>query len=350
MKKFFVLFAFSAIVFSACKNDLNLISKWKEQMVIYGLLNQSDTVQYIRINKAFLGQGNAYTMAAVHDSLNYPYLLNVTLEKWQNGGFVSSYRVDTTSMIPQDAGAFANQPQILYRVHTGPGNPLTDDSQYHLTVTNPVTGYSASGLTSLVVSSANNALGVGVEIGFAPPTSYKFYNTLSPARFKWTTGVNGRIYNLILRFHYTEYAISGNTSKYVDLNFGNNISQGLGGGEQMEADITWDGFRHFLASAIPADPAVGKRVMGNVEFMLYVGGDEFYTYQQVNQPVSSITGDKPTYTNIVNGIGLFSARYTFDQANYNKPVENVTLDNIATDPLTCPLHFADHNGNVSPGC
>ncbi len=345
MKKVVFLVSLTAILLGACKSDINLLAPYKEQMVIYGLLNQADSVQYIRINKTFLGQGNAYNMATIHDSINYTNLLNVSVQQWQNGAFVSSCRVDTTSMLVQDPGAFANQPQILYRVHTGGVNALNPASQYSLTVTNPKTGYTATGLTSLVAFSA-------ADMGFAPPSAYKFYNTntATPERLKWTSDLNGRVYDLVMRFHYTEYAISGTTSKYVDLDFGNSITSGLSGGEPMEADENWVQFEHFLASSIPNDPTVYKRVMGLCELMLYVGGDEFYTYQQVNEPVSSITGDKPTYSNITNGVGLFSARYLFDVPSYNKPIENNTLDQLAQDTLTCPLHIADHIGNVAAAC
>jgi len=362
MKKVLALLAVIAFVFHSCKSDFNLTAKWKEQMVIFCLLNQTDTMQYIRINKTFLGKGNAYQMAAVHDSMNYKNLLNVKLEQWTIGGgtLMGSYYIDTTSSLHQDTGIFANQTQVLYRVHTGsllfPGylNKLSDQYEYHLTVTNPLTGYTATGRTTLVLSNGSSlpSGATGMVINSGVPITWSFYVTSTlPYTLKCMTGANARLYNTVLRFHYTEYGTAGNFAKYADLNFGTFRTQTLDGGETMNTPIPWSTVTHFLASAMPDDPTVSKRVMGKCELMVYAAGDEFNTYMEVNQPVSSITGDKPTYTNISNGIGLFSARYTFDdQTHWSKPLSPATLNNLATDPNTCPRHIGDANGIPAASC
>ncbi|HXC04308.1 MAG TPA: hypothetical protein VNZ86_06110 [Bacteroidia bacterium] len=355
MKKFLGFCIASGILFSACKTDFKLTSTWKEQMVIFGLLNQSDTVQYIRINKTFLGDGNAYSMAQVNDSINYKYMLNVKLEKWTLGGgaLVNTFVIDTTSSIAQTNTPFANSPTLLYRVHTGIANPLSSDYEYHLTVVNPVTGYTAKAMTPLVVGyDSNNTHQNGISLNLITPdpiftSAYNFYNTSIPFKIHWQTSTNGRIYNPVLRIHYTEYDLSSvGTNKYVDKDFGNYTSQSTLGGEDQYASMSWDEFRYFIPAAMGSSAGVSKRVITSCEFLMYVGGDEFNTYMEVNMPVSSITGEKPTYTNILNGIGLFSTRYTYDPHRLNKPLTNTTLDNLATDPVSCPAKIADHNGIV----
>jgi hypothetical protein len=349
MKKISTLLVVSSLLFSACKKDFKLTSDWKEQMVVYGLLNQSDSVQYIRINKTYLGEGNAYSMAAQFDSINYKHLLNVRLEKWVNGSFKQALAVDTTTGILQDPGVFANTPsQILYRVKTpltGPGNPvLTDDAEYRLTVTNPTSGYTATAKTSLCGS-----MNTGLILSPSSATlSYNFFNPnpSSPFRIHWQTAPNSKVYQPVLRFHYTEYTASGGTQQFVDLNFGQYATLSTAGGEYIEVDLTYQGFLSFLNGSILNSTGVTKRVFGNCELIFYVASDEYNTYVQVNKPVSSITGDKPTYTNVNNGIGLFSSRYTFQSHYYNKPLNNQTTDNASRDPLTCHLHFADSQGNV----
>ena len=44
------------MLFSSCESDLDINSKWEEVTVVFGLLDQSQEKQYIRINKAFLGK------------------------------------------------------------------------------------------------------------------------------------------------------------------------------------------------------------------------------------------------------------------------------------------------------
>ena len=86
MKKLLLLLALPALLVS-CSTDFDTTADYKEVMVVYGLLNQYDSVQYIKVNKAFLGDGNALIMAENSDSINYGDILDVTLEKIDNGTF-----------------------------------------------------------------------------------------------------------------------------------------------------------------------------------------------------------------------------------------------------------------------
>ena len=41
-----------------------------------------------------------------------------------------------------------------------------------------------------------------------------------------------------------------------------------------------------------------------------VGTTDLETYINVNQPITGIVQERPSFTNINNGLGLFSSRYT----------------------------------------
>ena len=84
MKKFaFVtLGLISALfVFNGCKDDISLIGDFKETAVIYGLLDQSETTHFIKINRAFIGPGNAYDIAQIPDS-SYFQSVDATVTEW----------------------------------------------------------------------------------------------------------------------------------------------------------------------------------------------------------------------------------------------------------------------------
>jgi len=70
LKNVFLLL-FLLLILSACNDDFPINSEWKDITIVYGLLNASDTVQYIKINKAFLGEGDVYAMAREADSIQY---------------------------------------------------------------------------------------------------------------------------------------------------------------------------------------------------------------------------------------------------------------------------------------
>ncbi len=72
-------------LFGGCSNKLNLLAPYKESISVYGLLQQSDTnyTNYIRVERVFLGAGNAYTMAQNQDSVYFAAgELTVSLQRW----------------------------------------------------------------------------------------------------------------------------------------------------------------------------------------------------------------------------------------------------------------------------
>jgi hypothetical protein len=60
---------------------------------------------------------------------------------------------------------------------------------------------------------------------------------------------------------------------------------------------------------------------------------------QVYKEDTGILKEKPVFTNIVNGIGLFSARYI--QEVTGKSLTDHSIDSIAYGMYTKDLHFAD---------
>ena len=70
MKTLRFLFMLSLPVFflEACEEDFDITASYKDVTVVYGLLDLGDDTTYLRINKAFLGDGNALLMAQVEDS------------------------------------------------------------------------------------------------------------------------------------------------------------------------------------------------------------------------------------------------------------------------------------------
>ena len=69
MKKFIALFI-TITFLTGCSNDFDLTENWQDITVAYGLLDQSQPVQYIRVEKAFLDPStSALTIAQISDSL-----------------------------------------------------------------------------------------------------------------------------------------------------------------------------------------------------------------------------------------------------------------------------------------
>ena len=357
--KFYLFCLIIPVLFSACSTDLDVTGKYKETMVVYGLLDQGKPKQYIKINKAFLGQGSALVMAQVKDSVQYTNALSVTIKRLSDG---SLYNLSPDNSIPKDPGAFygPDQANAIYSFNTplvpdgSTSNPndstnsiLVSGSEYRLTIKNNITGTEVSSQTVLVNDFAYTQ--------YVSSSTYTFYNASSPAfPFvpKWNSAKNGRLYQLTIRFNYFDSTATGNIPHHLDWVFPQQTSQGLNGGESMGENFPGQEFFQFVGSQLNNDPSVQssqtsviRRIAGNVDLIVAVGSDDLNTFIDVSKPSTGIIQDKPEFSNITNGIGLFSSRYNkFPEGpagsnSMSKPLSAASLIFLRTGSYTNNLKF-----------
>ncbi len=335
MKKFLGL---SAVVFlfSMCSTELDLLDDWKETTVVYGLIDQTQPKQYIRIQKAFLGPENAYEMAQQYDSINYVTQLDVRMERLS-----SSEAIDSTIYFQPDT-VYNKQPgdfyAPMYVIYSYPQSStwFSTSYSYRLVINNASTGNEVSATTHTV--GAFDIVGPNFgTIGFASNNvNYK-------VEIKWEAAQNAKRYQLMMVFHYTEKDINNvMTPKTTPFWVIDEIdpSSTTGGDESYKFEP--DGFYRFVGTQIQQDDNVVERRCDSVKFYVYACGDELNTYMNINGPSSSIVQERPQYTNINNGLGVFSAR-TSTQRAYT--LANQSLDSLSRGRFTCTLKFLDHNGD-----
>jgi len=316
------------IILSSCSTDFDITGEWKDITVVYGLLNQNDSIQYIKINKAFLGDDDALIMAQNPDSCNYYNSLEVKLEEWRNGMIVNTFFLDTTIIHNKKPGDFYYPDQILYKTNA----VLNTLSSYKLVITNKNTGKIVSAQTKLIKPFTIVKPNPIQQINFA---------SVNPIEVKWISAENAKLYQVIVRFHYIETNINTNvsTQKYVDWIIGSKVSATVNGGEELSIEYNGEGFFENLAHKLLPDPNI-KRIEGKVEFIFAAAGEDFNTYMELSKPPSTIVQEKPQYTNITNGIGLFSCRY--DNTKDNPILLNLTArssDSLKNGRFTYNLGF-----------
>ena len=139
MKKITSIFLLIIISFSSCESDLDINSEWEEVTVVFGLLDQSKEKQYIRINKAFLGDESLCYQTRLADSLNFsPQNLEVKIERVSTLGNVLDSRILVDTVMLKDSGTFTNDNNIIYTFDTD--DFLKEDKLYYLTITHKNTG------------------------------------------------------------------------------------------------------------------------------------------------------------------------------------------------------------------
>jgi len=325
--KSLLVFTIVFFLLNSCKTDVDVLADWKETTIVYGLLNQADTAQYIRINKAFLGEGNALEMAQVFDSINYVNSLNVRMDRYLNGNIVESYPLIEDHSVPKNSGMFANPNQVLFRLDT----TLDGSSEYRLNIVNTKTNNTVTAKTNLVHDFI-------IEKPTQATPAVSFTHPTTPHKVIWRSSENGRIYDFTLRFHYDEENIVSHviTSKYVDIYFGTLKSRNLTGGELLEVDFMGEEFYKSLTRYLSPNPDVIRHI-GNLDYLFSAASDDLSTYMEVNKPSTGIVQEKPEYTNIVNGIGIFAARY--NKAIKNLPLALPSKDSLRLGQYTKNLSF-----------
>lgn len=328
MKKILFAFLLSCCIYG-CSTDFDINAGWEDITVVYCLLNQNDSVHYVKINKAFLGDGNALTMASNPDSCTYGNDLEVSMEEWINNVQTQIWYLDTTTIYNKETGIFYNPEQVVYRFY-GFLDTLDQNTKYKLNIKNKKTGKLIYSQTPLVHTFSIIKPSAGQTAVFHSTNVYPV---------KWYSGVNGKLYQVLIRFNYWEKNItSGDSTKLsIDWILGSFNSVGIQGNEEMTTSYSGDAFFRYLSDQIPNTPNVIRHLaVPNVEFIFTVAADEFYTYMEVNKPTSGIVQEKPEYTNISNGIGIFSSRYEID---VKLPMHPTSIDSLYNGHYTKYLNF-----------
>jgi hypothetical protein len=352
-KKIGILVFACAILLSACSTDFDVIGDWKETIVVYGLLDQNQPKQYIKINKAFLGKGSAIEYAQVKDSVQFTNSLNVTLKKIKNGNEVASYVLTPDNSIPKDPGTFygPDQANAIYSFNSNPsyplnsGNLLTDDAEYKLVIKNNETGTEVSSQTALI-KDFGNLLSPSPSAAIASLIVANVDNYSYSLRF--TSAPNARIYQVILRLKYTDSTITGNVDKQLDWIIPQRTTATLDGGEDMDFSFRGQDFLKYIGGTLTDYAELVKRYPGNLNIFIVSASDDLNTFIDVNKPSTGIIQEKPEYTNITNGLGIFSAR--LNKMYFNKPLSGITIDSLSRGRYTKCLKFVGTNGTYPNNC
>ena len=331
----------SIVLLFSCSTDLDVTGKHKEVMVVYGLLDQSQNVQYIKINKAFLGQGSAFGYAKVKDSTQYVNSLTVKLKRLSDG---LEFNFSPDNTIPKDPGIFysPDQANAIYSFNSHGADVLITNSEYQLIIRNNETATQVSSTTSLISDASFTspaASSPAFNIVFANNNNYTF-----PIR--WKSGKNAKIYQTIVRLNYIDSTSTGNILQQLDWIFPVQTTQNIAGGEEMKNDFLGQAFMQFVGNQLNNSSNLIARRALNIDIILIAGGEELNTFIEVNKPSTSIVQEKPGFTNITNGLGIFSSRYT--KAPFAKPMAKATWDTLACGRYTRGLKFLNHAGLTCP--
>ncbi|MCX6268493.1 MAG: hypothetical protein NTW16_14250 [Bacteroidetes bacterium] len=312
------------ILFS-CNKTLTVNAPWEDVTVVYCLLDQNEDTTFIKITKAYLGEGDALQFAAIPDSSNYPDKLEVRLDEFSNGTLIQSYPCDTVTIRNKEKGdsIFYYPDQLMYYTNKA---KLNENYTYKLYIKNKKSGKEITSQTELLHNF--EVIRPQAIASFPPGKSFEI---------KWDPSKNGKRYQLLIRFFYQE-ALKTNTDslyiKWVDWVVFNNVQPvDVSSTQAFDLFFPGDAFYSVVGASIPKDSLV-TRVAYRCSYIFTVAATELNTYMEVTEPSMGLVQERPAFTNIVNGIGLFSARFT-------KSVDSLVISPITKNELKVNVNTKD---------
>ena len=319
----FIFISLGLIVLNSCNEKIELIGDFVETAVVYGLLDQADSLHYIKINRAFIGPGNALEIAQIADS-SYFTNVDATISEYLNGDLTRSWLLRDTILDNKDPnGVFYAPEQKVYYFKTMP----TGFNGVIQTSTNPqMTSLNPQAIYKIDIVINDGAFSVSAETELvrgitsaAATQNFNFKFADNPGEYT-STGITvsstGNSYVLNTQLKMAFYEWEGNT--YSEKSFFWNLG---------EADVlpssskifTANGetFYDLMKSNCTENSTITKRTFKGVTIKITGGAEELYNFIAVNKPSSGLAQSKPTYTNlsVTNGkrvIGIFSSRQTVE--------------------------------------
>ena len=330
--RYILLCLSTAFLVVACKQKtLDIYEPYKDVTVVYGLLNPSDSIQYIKIYKGFLGKGDANDYAQTPDSIYYPtkdIRVSLVSYKISSTGSKDSLETivlkDTVIATLNDAGTFTSKNNLVWYTKAAiSGN----NRVYKLVMKNLKSNKEVIAETKMIdLGAAGTNFIPKARVG---GTQLYMFDEIGKSRtlgVAFSRGANGNLFDLVMRINYIEYKNNNRSDsvlKYVDYPFDQTKSTE----PSITFSITGSQILTFIKSRYSTtfkDKSY-YRTVRNAAFYLSVASEDFTTYMELNSPRASYLLDKPIYTNITNGYGLFANRYASKSPVYTFETKTIKV-------------------------
>ncbi len=299
LKKF--VFPLLVLFIVACENEVDLNTDFEETTVVFGFLDKNADTQFVKISKTFIDdQLSAIDVAKQSDRLFYD-TLEVSLIEGTNGPVFPLSKMQK----PKDPGTFATDRNDIYFTTAR----LKSNTSYRLRIKkadSTITYGQTTTIDTIIITSPNLGFPISVHSVSFINRDFRF----NPQAFIFNPGNNVAELEVIGWFHYTE--IIGNDSIPKRVRFPiRNFSSG-------PFEVRYDGERFFrsLEEQVPASTSPTKKIIedfNNIEIEIFASDADLKFFRELNGPIEGLAQVRPEFTNIENGIGIFSSRFKMSE-------------------------------------
>ncbi len=295
--------------FTSCEDDIKLENAGETVPILYCILNPSDSVHYVKLNKSIDGTANAIESATVAENSYYANA-DIKVEEIINGQIVRTFNLNDTLISNKEEGAFFYPNQKLYYFKTPVNNLSTASNVTYRIKANINNGeFTISGETQLVSGVSVVTPTVVSKLAFV-----KLFNTtqeFASVSLKMDNGT-AQIIDARLKVNFIEYFGTTPVKKSFEWKVGS-LSGNQIEGTTSSFNANGKLFYELIAQNCTNDPAITKRQLESIETIYTGGAADLNKYISLTKPSSSLAQNKPTFTNLKTSdgrqvIGIFSAR------------------------------------------
>ena len=351
-----------------CSTEVDLTAPYDSIPVVYGLLEVDADTQWVKINRTWLGDANQLGAAQIPDSSEYPegsvMAKIVELIPSESGEIVGNELATGVEWMLQDTvldnkstdGIFFAPSQRVYYASMSE-RALREDRWYRLEALLP-DGSELKATTTMVQSSAGSIERPppnlsSYQMGFASvnPDGSATYPSFP---FRWTSAPGASRYAASLKVNFQEryYAddeltlLDSVRDRTVSLSLGTRQLNNPNNTQTLEESFSGERFYSELATRLEVNPRI-RRVLGYydgdtqieraLDFELQVANQDLAIYLDVNESTNSIVQERPLWTNVQGGIGLWASRTKLGV--YNLGYLKQTMQHLQEGDLTAALNF-----------
>ena len=319
-----------SLLLISCDNTLEINAEYRDLTIMYSALDPKKDTNWVRIERAYLGEAPANESFDEPDSLYYrDSEIQVLLREYQpeasKGNFEREIPLEVDfDRFSLEPGTFTTDSFRMYR--TPSGLSLNPDLEYEVAVIRPDNS-EAHARTNLVQDFDLNQ----------PNPNFPIYQD----EIQWDEAENASGYEVQIVFKYSEFNRDTEHLSQDSLRF-------------TFRDLNRQSLQTNIVALIGSNPDIEVkdnvfRFFEEVRIEVWAVGEDLNTYMELNRPQSGINQNRPEFPQVTNGSGVISSRTKVSRGGIDLDRTRI-FNNLINSNATCDLRFAEIRQQGSDTC
>ena len=293
------------LTISACNEEIEILNPQPLTAIVFGLLDSSEDIHFLKITKSLPGTSDAYD-AAQDSDLNYFKTVHAVIYEVKNNiDTLRQWELADTTISTKDSGAFYYPTQKVYHFNTDKKAPLLKEKEIKYVLIAYLDGNKITSETELISGASISSPSITSSLSFANSDISKQGYAFTPVIINSGTAT---IANVSLRVHVKEINASSTDSSFVYWNV-NDLS--VSANSKNQINIKGEEFYKLLKAKFAISNEYPKRILNQIDIIVSFGSENLRNFIELSKPSSELSQSKTTFTNIKTTEKNFQVRGIF---------------------------------------